>query len=203
MADALPPPTDLQLAPWASLWPISTSRVPVLVSIGRACSMGYYVHTIKSQLDKEKRQVLAYILRLPFPKKHFDAEKPSVIAERMQNLGGLVSHVWSLYAAAWLHALQYPDEPPVVPAGVLARLFIFLCIPQEALNVTVTTTMLATMDDACPICLECFAPPTEIVLELACGHGFHVPCLRDWLVITPRCPTCRGAPGSTVLHVPS
>ncbi|EQC29337.1 hypothetical protein SDRG_13006 [Saprolegnia diclina VS20] len=117
----------------------------------------------------------------------------------MRDLGSFVSHVWSLYATAWLHALRYPDEPPVVPAGVLARLFIFLRIPQEALSVTVTTTMATTIDDACPICLENFASAT--VLELACGHGFHVSCLRDWLAITPRCPTCRGAPGSIALHV--
>lgn len=43
----------------------------------------------------------------------------------------------------------------------------------------------------CPICLEDFTDDHEI-LTVPCGHCYHKPCLWPWLLVSARCPTCRG-----------
>ena len=42
----------------------------------------------------------------------------------------------------------------------------------------------------CSICLEGYAP-TFPPLQLACGHVFHEPCIREWGKSSAYCPLCR------------
>ena len=42
----------------------------------------------------------------------------------------------------------------------------------------------------CLICLENIKPSTEMI-QLKCGHCFHVDCVQNWLKVNATCPTCR------------
>ena len=43
----------------------------------------------------------------------------------------------------------------------------------------------------CPICLDNLLL-TQALLFLNCGHFFHFPCIREWVVRNHTCPVCRG-----------
>ena len=47
------------------------------------------------------------------------------------------------------------------------------------------------MNDKCPVCLEDFKNNCEVI-RLACYHGFHSPCILNWIKdkIHPKCPLC-------------
>jgi len=49
--------------------------------------------------------------------------------------------------------------------------------------------------EACPICMENFAPPEEApnhcILLTPCLHAFHEHCLKGWLDRNHLCPSCR------------
>ena len=47
-------------------------------------------------------------------------------------------------------------------------------------------------EEKCSICLLEFLD-RELINMLACSHLFHVLCLRNWLVRTPKCPVCKVA----------
>jgi len=42
-------------------------------------------------------------------------------------------------------------------------------------------------------CLVCLAPyrQGDVVVSLSCGHSYHAPCLKEWLVRQCHCPYCR------------
>jgi hypothetical protein len=42
----------------------------------------------------------------------------------------------------------------------------------------------------CAVCLDDALEGVEL-LRLPCGHSFHVPCISNWLAITPFCPVCK------------
>nr|CCC93585.1 predicted zinc finger protein [Trypanosoma congolense IL3000] len=44
--------------------------------------------------------------------------------------------------------------------------------------------------DNCAVCLEQFSSDDK-VHEIKCGHVFHCNCIRHWLSLNNRCPTCR------------
>lgn len=44
-------------------------------------------------------------------------------------------------------------------------------------------------NDECPICLEEFNNAIP-VLELHCGHVFHIKCIDDWYQRSDLCPLC-------------
>eukprot|EP01006_Ploeotia_vitrea_P030034 TRINITY_DN62492_c0_g1_i1.p1 TRINITY_DN62492_c0_g1~~TRINITY_DN62492_c0_g1_i1.p1 ORF type:complete len:621 (+),score=52.84 TRINITY_DN62492_c0_g1_i1:204-1865(+) len=54
----------------------------------------------------------------------------------------------------------------------------------------------------CTICLELFEEG-EQVMQLVCNHGFHVPCVTQWLSKNKKCPTCRNEVGRQPLATSS
>jgi Ring finger domain len=42
-------------------------------------------------------------------------------------------------------------------------------------------------------CLVCLAPyrQGDVVVSLSCGHSYHAPCLKEWLIRQCHCPYCR------------
>jgi len=48
----------------------------------------------------------------------------------------------------------------------------------------------AIINNACAICLEDFAGSTSVKV-LPCRHGFHVPCIDEWLARSDLCPICK------------
>jgi E3 ubiquitin-protein ligase RNF13 len=48
----------------------------------------------------------------------------------------------------------------------------------------------AIINNACAICLEDFTGSTSVKV-LPCRHGFHVPCIDEWLARSDLCPICK------------
>jgi len=55
----------------------------------------------------------------------------------------------------------------------------------------------------CPICLEDFSSSTGVVQIKACGHAFHLECIKDCINRESRCPICRVAIGEPQGKAPS
>ncbi|GKE25968.1 putative zinc finger, RING/FYVE/PHD-type containing protein [Tanacetum coccineum] len=62
----------------------------------------------------------------------------------------------------------------------------------EHLNVTTTQGKKCEGEevDSCAICLSEYEE-NEKMATLRCGHGFHVECIKSWLLRKNVCPTCR------------
>lgn len=52
----------------------------------------------------------------------------------------------------------------------------------------------------CLICLENIYPATEMI-QLKCGHCFHIDCVQNWLKVKATCPTCRLSVRNTSVNV--
>jgi len=48
----------------------------------------------------------------------------------------------------------------------------------------------AIINNACAICLEDFGGSHQVKV-LPCRHGFHVPCIDEWLARSDLCPICK------------
>lgn len=48
----------------------------------------------------------------------------------------------------------------------------------------------AVINNACAVCLDDFAGSTSVKV-LPCRHGFHVPCIDEWLARSDLCPICK------------
>jgi hypothetical protein len=48
----------------------------------------------------------------------------------------------------------------------------------------------ACVNADCSVCLETLTAERAVV-RLGCGHGFHEPCIVQWLRVEKRCPNCR------------
>ncbi|PWA52896.1 Zinc finger, RING/FYVE/PHD-type [Artemisia annua] len=62
----------------------------------------------------------------------------------------------------------------------------------EHLNVTMTQVKKCEGEevDDCAICLSGYEE-NEKMATLQCGHGFHVECIKSWLLLKNVCPMCR------------
>ncbi|EQC29299.1 hypothetical protein SDRG_12968 [Saprolegnia diclina VS20] len=171
-------------------------------------SRAWTIHKRYSQLLQFRSQVaklhaaspsssLVHVLKLPFPKKALDSEKPSVIAERMRRFQIFVEHVWSLYASCVVPTSGAPEEA----AAVVACLREFLSVPEAVLAISVRHINEMPQDmDPCVVCLGDFDVDDlrcpSVVLALSCGHVFHRDCLQQWCAVAATCPTCRSEVGS-------
>ena len=45
--------------------------------------------------------------------------------------------------------------------------------------------------ELCIICREALFADGGPAKALPCGHGFHLTCLKDWILVQQHCPTCR------------
>jgi hypothetical protein len=59
-------------------------------------------------------------------------------------------------------------------------------LPSRALTPSADMTDLSL----CAVCQDGFEVQ-ERIMELACSHVFHQSCLKRWLVVTAKCPTCK------------
>ncbi|KAG6534244.1 RING-H2 finger protein ATL79-like [Zingiber officinale] len=66
-----------------------------------------------------------------------------------------------------------------------------LPVTAPALVFSARGTKLAGAAPECAICLAEFAEGDAVRVLPACGHGFHVLCVEQWLVTRRTCPTCR------------
>lgn len=55
---------------------------------------------------------------------------------------------------------------------------------------------------SCPICLH-EASGCEAERAACCGATFHGPCIRQWLRVSPTCPSCRAGLRSTGMAAPA
>ncbi|KAI3804623.1 hypothetical protein L1987_26317 [Smallanthus sonchifolius] len=54
-------------------------------------------------------------------------------------------------------------------------------------------------DNKCSICQEEFVRGDEVG-RLGCGHGYHTPCINQWLGLKNWCPICKASPKSLSTH---
>ncbi|PKU80387.1 RING-H2 finger protein ATL78-like [Dendrobium catenatum] len=80
---------------------------------------------------------------------------------------------------------------PVVLPGAAARRRAIRKVPVEFFSAGLK---LAGSDSECAICLAEIEPGDRIRLLPLCRHGFHVPCIDQWLLTRPTCPRCRQCP---------
>ena len=52
-----------------------------------------------------------------------------------------------------------------------------------------------TLEDPCIVCM-CDIRKGERVLELGCGHAYHVECIEKWLEVRGKCPVCQTKVGA-------
>ncbi|KDO18054.1 hypothetical protein SPRG_16578 [Saprolegnia parasitica CBS 223.65] len=138
-------------------------------------SRAWTIHKRYSQLLQFRSQLaklhaassspsLAHVLKLPFPKKALDSEKPSVIAERMQRFQIFVEHVWSLYASCVVPMDGAPED-----AAVVACLREFLSVPEAVLAISIRHMKETPQDmDPCVVCLgefdvDAFCGPSTVL----------------------------------------
>ena len=60
---------------------------------------------------------------------------------------------------------------------------------QETEHVLSDRIKQVQLSEPCSICME--LDPQETVVELECGHYFHMKCVKDWVKIKGSCPMCR------------
>jgi len=67
--------------------------------------------------------------------------------------------------------------------------------PPEALAKNTSVVKLSEVDldanPSCPVCMEDYSDTVQICKTNACGHVFHMQCLKNWLKTARSCPICR------------
>ncbi|OQR97965.1 hypothetical protein ACHHYP_09365 [Achlya hypogyna] len=118
---------------------------------------------------------IAYIMQTPFPKKHFDAERPRVIAERWRYVHFLMGHLWSISSLG-----DCESKSTSLYRMIQDFLEIPCCISFGP--------MLGPINDPCAICLDDImhlqSAERKIIFQLVCGHYFHQECLQDCDVLS-------------------
>lgn len=96
----------------------------------------------------------------------------------------------SLRVQVHVHADEPPEEE--VPLGVSDAFF--EALPKVVLAEQSAERLVADGTDACPFCLDNFAPGDELLLFPCPGcHKAHAECSQIWLQGATTCPTCRFA----------
>jgi deltex-like protein len=72
--------------------------------------------------------------------------------------------------------------------------------PSDALEACATSP---GSDDECPICMEALNTSGQLVKITACGHKYHLECIKAALNVGSKCPICRKAIKNPQGHSPS
>nr|GEW46433.1 hypothetical protein [Tanacetum cinerariifolium] len=72
-------------------------------------------------------------------------------------------------------------------------------VPEHLISKCVQESIHCSSDQiqeegSCAICLEEYANMDDIGMLGACGHDFHVGCIRKWLLMKNLCPICKAEP---------
>ena len=66
------------------------------------------------------------------------------------------------------------------------------CIIQSFHVLSVEEHDLLILDEkTCSICYEDYSALSIGVMQLPCGHTYHLPCLNEWIKTKRSCPNCR------------